>query len=105
MFPDLSKLNEDQIFEFSSNLTTIIANKLSEAIKKILPVESQDTVDILREAFYNYDQDLAIDLVWETPIKENSLESFQKACPSLSIKDIVFAYEETIKTIPFEITV
>lgn len=33
-FPDLSKLNEDQIFEFSSNLTTIIANKLSEAIKR-----------------------------------------------------------------------
>jgi len=97
MFPDLSKLNEGQIFEFSSNLTTIIANKLSEAIKKILPVESQDTVDILREAFYNYDQDLAIDLAWETPIKENSLESFQKACPSLSIKDIVLPMKKRLK--------
>ena len=103
MFPDLSKLNEDQVFEFSSNLTKIIANKLSEAMKKVLPLECQDTAAILCEAFFDYEQDISVEMAFEKPIKENSLEAFLKVCPSLTLEDIIFAHKETIKAIPFEI--
>ena len=102
MFPDLSKFDENQVLEFSTNLTTVIANKLEESMEEILPKSCQDTAEMLREAFYNYDQDYRVDSVWGDAIEGNSLEAFQEVCPSLTIKDIQWAYNETIKALPFK---